>query len=70
MRTYKYFFIAENYDIILGMVENAKHNMQWKKQFMDFERELAYSFRGNPHHQLGDPYGNIVSLSNLPGFKK
>ncbi|MDD5930379.1 MAG: hypothetical protein PUC37_11310 [Spirochaetales bacterium] len=52
------------------MVENAKHNMQWKKQFMDFERELAYSFRGNPHHQLGDPYGNIVSLSNLPGFKK
>ncbi|MCR5062233.1 MAG: hypothetical protein K6A89_03015, partial [Treponema sp.] len=32
-------------DKILGMVENAKHNTQWRKQFMDFEREIAYSFR-------------------------
>ena len=69
-RSYKYFFIAENYGKILneeqkaflqlvmenkqtsaftkkilGMVENAKHNTQWRKQFMDFEREIAYSFR-------------------------
>ncbi|MBO4857784.1 MAG: Rpn family recombination-promoting nuclease/putative transposase [Treponema sp.] len=69
-RTYKYFFIAENYDKILDerqkaflklvtsnessddfadriskLVEDAKHNTLWRKQFMEFERYLAYSFR-------------------------
>lgn len=69
-RTYKYFFIAQNYDKILNkeqrdflklvlcnegsgsfsnkiskMVETAKRNTQWRKQFMEFERQLAYSFR-------------------------
>ncbi|MBQ1710945.1 MAG: hypothetical protein II032_07490, partial [Treponema sp.] len=23
----------------------AKHNTQWRKQFMEFERQMAYSFR-------------------------
>jgi len=27
------------------MVEEAKHNTQWRKQFMEFERQMAYSFR-------------------------
>ena len=27
------------------MVEAAKHNTQWRKQFMEFERQMAYSFR-------------------------
>ena len=27
------------------LVEDAKHNTQWRKQFMEFERYLAYSFR-------------------------
>ena len=78
-RTYKYFFIAENYDKILnedqkaflrlvmenkqtsaftdkilGMVENAKHNTQWRKQFMDFEREIAYSFRSGKAEGLAE----------------
>ena len=68
-RTYKYFFIASNYDKILDerqkaflklvinnestsdfaervskLVDNAKHNTQWRKQFMDWEIEKAYSF--------------------------
>ncbi len=30
---------------ISKMVEAAKHNTQWRKQFMEFERQLAYSFR-------------------------
>ena len=30
---------------ISKMVEVAKHNTQWRKQFMEFERQMAYSFR-------------------------
>jgi len=69
-RSFKYFFIAQNYDKILNeeqkaflklvmkneststfsskissIVEDAKHNTQWRKQFMEFERQMAYSFR-------------------------
>ena len=68
-RSYKYFFIASNYDKILNkeqksflqlvtsnestsafadkivkLVEDAKRNTQWRKQFMDWEIEKAYSF--------------------------
>ncbi|MCR5063855.1 MAG: hypothetical protein K6A89_11290, partial [Treponema sp.] len=41
-------------DKILGMVENAKHNTQWRKQFMDFEREIAYSFRSGKAEGLAE----------------
>ncbi|MCR5080752.1 MAG: Rpn family recombination-promoting nuclease/putative transposase [Treponema sp.] len=69
-RSYKLFFIAENYDKIFNeeqksflklvvsndstgdfsdklsrLVEDAKHNTQWRKQFMDLEIEKIYSFR-------------------------
>ena len=72
-RTYKYFFIANNYDKILDekqkaflklvisnnsetpsdsfadkiskLVEEAKINSQWRKQYMEWEREMAYKFR-------------------------
>ena len=30
---------------ISRLVEDAKHNAQWRKQFMELERELAYKFR-------------------------
>ncbi len=40
-RTYKYFFIANNYDKIL----DEKHNAQWRKQYMEWERQMAYKFR-------------------------
>lgn len=68
-RSYKYFFIAENYDKILDekqkaflklvvenkstsdfadkvskLVEDAKHNTQWRKLFMNLEMEKRYSF--------------------------
>ena len=32
-------------DRISKLVENAKHNTQWRKQYMDWEREKAVSFR-------------------------
>ena len=73
-RTYKLFFIANNYDKMLDerqksflklvisncnydaktdsftekikrLVEEAKFNSQWRKQFMEWEREMAYKFR-------------------------
>ena len=73
-RTYKLFFIANNYDKILDekqkaflklvisndassgpsdsftkkiskLVEEAKINSQWRKQFMEWEREMAIRFR-------------------------
>ena len=69
-RSYKYFFIAKNYDKILNerqksflklvtdnsstgefsekiskLVEDAKHNTQWRKQFMDLEREKAFAYQ-------------------------
>ncbi len=73
-RTYKLFFIADNYDKILDekqkaflklvispddskkqkdsfteklikLVEEAKINSQWRKQFMEWEREMAMKFR-------------------------
>ena len=69
-RSYKYFFIANNYDKILNkdqrsflqlvtsnkstsafadkivkLVEDAKRNTQWRKQFMDFKHHLSQSFR-------------------------
>lgn len=69
-RSYKYFFIASNYDKILNkeqksflqlvtsnkstsafadkivkLVEDAKHNTQWRKQFMDFKHYMSQSFR-------------------------
>ena len=40
-RAYKYFFISENCDKLL---KNAKRNAQWRKQFMDLEREKTYAF--------------------------
>ncbi len=30
---------------IIRMVKNAKLNTQWRNSFMEFERQLAYSFR-------------------------
>ena len=79
-RTYKYFFIANNYDKILDekqkaflklvmsngdseaqtdsftekisrLVEEAKINSQWRKQFMEWEREMAYKFREGKREQ-------------------
>ena len=52
-RAYKLFFIAKNYDKILNekqrafleLVEKAKQNTQWRKQFMDFEHYMSLSFR-------------------------
>ena len=73
-RTFKYFFIADNYDKILDdkqkaflklvisnsdsetqtdsftekiskLVKEAKINSQWRKQFMEWEREIAMSAR-------------------------
>lgn len=90
-RTYKYFFIAKNYDKILDekqkdflklvigdrstsdfskkiseLVENAKHNTQWRKQFMDLEIEKKYAFRrGEQQQAIKDArsfYANGVSI--------
>lgn len=73
-RSYKYFYIANNYDKILDekqkaflklvasndksetqtdsftekiskLVEEAKLNSQWRKQYMEWEREMAIKFR-------------------------
>ncbi len=69
-RSYKYFFIASNYDKILDerqkaflklvinnestsdfanriseLVDDAKHNTQWRKQFMDLEIEKKYAYQ-------------------------
>ena len=73
-RSYKYFYIADNYDKILDekqkaflklvasndksetqtdsftekiskLVEEAKLNSQWRKQYMEWEREMAIKFR-------------------------
>ncbi len=30
---------------VSASTKTAKHNTQWRKQFMEFERQLAYSFR-------------------------
>lgn len=30
---------------ISKLVEDAKHNTQWRKQFMEWERQMAYKFR-------------------------
>ena len=68
-RTYKLFFIAENYDKILnaeqkgvlkmimnnesttkfsdkvsGLVEDAKHNAYWRKQFLEYEIQQRLQF--------------------------
>ncbi len=32
-------------DRILKLVEDAKHNTQWRKQFMDFKHYMSQSFR-------------------------
>ncbi len=79
-RTYKYFYIADNYDKILDekqkaflklvisnadsesqsdsftekiskLVKEAKINSQWRKQFMEWEREMAYKFREGKREQ-------------------
>lgn len=90
-RTYKYFFIASNYDKILDerqkaflklvinnestsdfadrvskLVDNAKHNTQWRKQFMDLEIEKRYAFqRGVQQTTIEDArsfYANGASI--------
>ncbi|MCR5612612.1 hypothetical protein [Treponema sp.] len=68
-RTYKLFFIAENYDKILnaeqkrvlkmimnnesttkfsdkvsGLLEDAKHNAYWRKQFLEYEIQQRLQF--------------------------
>ncbi|MBR5934205.1 MAG: Rpn family recombination-promoting nuclease/putative transposase [Treponema sp.] len=87
-RTYKYFFIAENYDKISDerqkaflklvtsnestnafaqrishMVEEAKHNLRWKKQFMDFEREKSYSFREGAKQKAIETASNLLKMN-------
>ena len=94
-RTYKLFFIANNYDKILDekqkaflklvisngdsashsdaftekisrLAEEAKINSQWRKQFMEWEREMAYKFReGEAKARREDArnlYANGVSI--------
>ena len=94
-RTYKYFFIANNYDKILDekqkaflklvisndnsrgqsdgfterlskLVEEAKINSQWRKQFMEWEREMAIRFReGERQARIEDArnlFANGVSI--------
>ena len=100
-RTYKLFFIAENYAKILNekqraflklvtsndsstrftkriseLVEDAKHNTQWRKQFMEFERYMAYSFRAGKEEKAtesaieylkkGIPPETIAECEKLP----
>ena len=94
-RTFKYFFIANNYDKILDekqkaflklvisnddseaqvdsftekilkLVEEAKINSQWRKQFMEWEREMAIRFReGERQARIEDArnlFANGVSI--------
>ncbi len=94
-RTYKLFFIADNYDKILDekqkaflklvispddskkqkdsfteklikLVEEAKINSQWRKQFMEWEREMAIRFReGERQARIEDArnfFANGVSI--------
>ena len=89
-RTYKLFFIANNYDKILDekqkaflklvisngiseaqtdsftekisrLVEEAKINSQWRKQFMEWEREMAYKFREGKREQLIEDARNLYA---------
>ena len=91
-RTYKLFFIANNYDKILDekqkaflklvisngtsesqsdsftekiskLVEEAKFNSQWRKQFMEWEREMAYKFREGKAE--GKTEANIEAARNF-----
>lgn len=94
-RSYKYFYIANNYDKILDekqraflklvtskgdseshsdaftekiskLVEEAKINSQWRKQYMEWEREMAIKFRlGEEKARREDArnlYANGVSI--------
>lgn len=94
-RSYKYFYIADNYDKILDekqkaflklvasndksetqtdsftekiskLVEEAKLNSQWRKQYMEWEREMAIKFRqGEEKARREDArnlYANGVSI--------
>lgn len=94
-RSYKYFYIANNYDKILDekqkaflklvasndksetqtdsftekiskLVEEAKLNSQWRKQYMEWEREMAIKFRqGEEKARREDArnlYANGVSI--------
>lgn len=97
-RSYKLFFIAENYDKIFNeeqksflklvvsndstgdfsdklsrLVEDAKHNTQWRKQFMDLEIEKIYSFRAGKAEGLAEgaqekavETAEIMLSDNLP----
>ena len=100
-RTYKYFFIASNYDKILDerqkaflklvinnestsdfadrvskLVDNAKHNTQWRKQFMDLEIEKRYAFQQGAQQKAIEtatnmlkkeyPVDEIAELTGLP----
>ena len=57
-------------DKILGMVENAKHNTQWRKQFMDFEREIAYSFRSGKAEGLAEGKEEKAIEASIEFLKK
>lgn len=86
-RTYKYFFIASNYDKILDerqkaflklvisnestsdfadrvskLVDNAKHNTQWRKQFMDLEIEKRYAFQQGAQKQAIEAAINLLKM--------
>ncbi len=61
---------------ISELVEDAKHNTQWRKQFMEFERYMAYSFRAGKEEKAtesaieylkkGIPPETIAECEKLP----
>lgn len=64
---------------ISKLVEDAKHNTQWRKQFMEWERQMAYKFRegvkqgfneGFKEGQLKQAQETAIKLLKIPHITK
>ena len=47
------------------LVDNAKHNTQWRKQFMDFQHYMSQSFREGKQEKAIEAAINLLKMNKL-----
>jgi hypothetical protein len=52
-------------DKLSQLVDNAKQNTQWRKQFMDFQHYMSQSFREGEQKKAIEAAINLLKLNKL-----
>ena len=53
-------------DKVKRLVDSAKRNAQWRKQYMDWEREKTYSYKKGKEEQAPESAKNLLNEGVAP----